>query len=72
MAVLVTDPRGIFKGAPPSSRVITFLNKVDIPDGIGKAKGIAEKILEKKHRQVERVVLGQLMNEPPVVEVFFQ
>jgi probable selenium-dependent hydroxylase accessory protein YqeC len=71
MAVLMTDPGGIFKGVPPSSRVIAFLNKVDIPDGVAKAKGVAEKILKKRHPQIERVVLGQLKNEPAVVEVIF-
>jgi probable selenium-dependent hydroxylase accessory protein YqeC len=71
MAILMTHPEGIFKGAPSSSRVITFLNKVDIPDGVVKAKGIARKIIERKHLQIERVVLGQLRNEPPVVEVIF-
>ena len=71
MAVLMTHPEGIFKGAPSSSRVITFLNKVDIPDGVVKAKGIARKIIERKHPKIERVVLGQLRSEPPVVEVIF-
>ena len=71
MAILMTHPEGIFKGAPSSSRVITFLNKVDIPDGVVRAKGIARKIIERKHLQIERVVLGQLKNEPPVVEVIF-
>jgi hypothetical protein len=51
--------------------VIAFLNKVDIPNGVIKAKGIAQKIIERKHPQIERVVLGQLRNEPPVVEVIF-
>jgi len=71
MAALITDPEGIFKGALPSSRVIAFLNKVDIPEGAVKAKGVAQKILEKKHPQIERIVLGQLMKEPPVVEIIF-
>jgi len=71
MAILMTHPEGIFKGAPSSSRVITFLNKVDIPNGVVKAKGIARKIIEMKHLQIERVVLGQLKSEPPVVEVIF-
>jgi probable selenium-dependent hydroxylase accessory protein YqeC len=71
MAILMTHPEGIFKGAPSSSRVVVFLNKVDIPDGVAKAKSIAKKIFEKKHRQIERVVLGQLKNDPPVAEVIF-
>jgi len=71
MAVLMTHPEGIFKGTPSSSRVIAFLNKVDIPNGVEKGRRIAQKIIEKKHRQIERVVLGQLKSEPPVVDVLF-
>jgi probable selenium-dependent hydroxylase accessory protein YqeC len=71
MAVLMTHPEGIFKGTPSSSRVVAFLNKVDIPNGVARAKGIAQKIFDKKHRQIERIVLGQLKNEPPVAEVIF-
>jgi probable selenium-dependent hydroxylase accessory protein YqeC len=71
LAVLMTHSEGIFKGAPPLSRVIAFINKVDIPDGIVKAKRVAKRILDKKNRQIERVVLGQLKEEPPVVEMIF-
>ena len=71
MAILMTHPEGIFKGTPSSSRVVAFLNKVDIPDGVEKAKSIAKRILEKKHHQIERIVFGQLKNEPSVEEVIF-
>lgn len=71
MAILMTHSEGIFKGTPPSSRVVAFLNKVDIPNGLARAKGVAQKILEERHPQIERVVLGQLKNEPPVAEVIF-
>jgi probable selenium-dependent hydroxylase accessory protein YqeC len=71
LAVLMTHSEGIFKGAPPLSRVIAFLNKVDIPDGTARAKRVAEKILDRKNRQIERVILGQLKNEPPLLKVIF-
>jgi len=71
MAILMVHPEGLFKGAPSSSRVVAFFNKVDIPKGVAKAKDIARKIFEKKQRQIERVVLGQLKSEPPVAEVVF-
>jgi probable selenium-dependent hydroxylase accessory protein YqeC len=71
MATLVTHPEGIFKGTPSSSRVVAFLNKVDIPNGVEKARSIARKILDKKHKKIERIVLGQLKNDPPVTEVIF-
>jgi probable selenium-dependent hydroxylase accessory protein YqeC len=71
LSILVTHLQGIFKGTPSFSRVIVFLNKVDLSEGVQKAERIAEKILEKKNRQIERVVLGQLKKDPPVVEVMF-
>ena len=71
MAILMVHPEGLLKGAPSSSRVVAFFNKVDIPKGVIEAKDIARKIIEKKQRQIERVVLGQLRNEPPVTEVVF-
>jgi probable selenium-dependent hydroxylase accessory protein YqeC len=71
MATLMIHREGIFKGAPSSARVAAFLNKVDIPNGVAKAKSIAYKILERNHRKIERIVLGQLKNEPPVVKVIF-
>ena len=71
MALLMTHPEGVFKGALGSSRRVAFLNKVDIPDGVTKAKKIARNIFGKGESTIDRVVLGQLMNEPPVVEVVF-
>jgi probable selenium-dependent hydroxylase accessory protein YqeC len=72
MGMLITHPDGIFRGAPVSSRVVVFLNKVDLPHGMEKAKRIAKKVLDRGHRQIERIVLGQLKEDPPVVEVCFQ
>ncbi|NWF91278.1 MAG: putative selenium-dependent hydroxylase accessory protein YqeC [Syntrophaceae bacterium] len=71
MAVLMTHPEGIFKGAPSSSRVIAFLNKVDIPDGAAKGRGVAQKIIERREPRIERIVLGQLRSEAAVSEVIF-
>jgi probable selenium-dependent hydroxylase accessory protein YqeC len=71
MAILIAHPNGIYKGAPASSRMIVFLNKVDISNGVPKAKSIARKIIDKRYQPIERIVLGQLHNEPPVVEVIF-
>ena len=69
MAVLMTHSEGIFRGAPSSSRVVAFLSKVDLADGVAKAKNIARKVLDKKHQKIEKIILGQLKSEPPVVEV---
>jgi probable selenium-dependent hydroxylase accessory protein YqeC len=72
MATLVTHPVGILKGTPTSSRVAVFLNKVDTPNGMEKARKVARKILDRRHHQIERVVLGQLRRNPPVIEVWYR
>jgi len=69
MAILATHAEGVLKGTPVSSRVVVCLNKVDIPDGREKAGKIAQRIFDKRHPQIERVLLGQLKGDPPVVEV---
>jgi hypothetical protein len=69
MAVLMTH-EDIF-GSTSSSRVVAFLNKVDIHDGVTAAKRIAQKILERGHPRIERVVLGRARHDPPVAEVLF-
>jgi len=72
MALLIVHPQGISKGSPVSARVAALLNKVDLPNGVTKARDIAYKILDKKHPQIERIVLGQLKNQSPVAGVIFQ
>jgi len=72
MAILMTHEEGIFKGAPSSSRVVAFLNKVDIHDGMTAAKRMGQKILQRRHPRIERVVLGQVKHDPPVAEVLFE
>ena len=72
MALLMIHPEGLFKGGPNSSRLAAFLNKVDIPDGLNRARKIARIIFEKGHSGIERVISGQLKSEPPVAEVFLR
>jgi len=71
LAILMTHPQGIFKGAPAGSRVVCFINKIDLPSGLDKGRELAREILDKEHPQIERIVLGQLKHDPPVAEVFW-
>ncbi len=71
LATLITHPQGVLKGAPILSRGVVLLNKVDLPNGRSRAQELAERVLEKKHPQIERIVLGQLQRDPPVAEVIF-
>jgi probable selenium-dependent hydroxylase accessory protein YqeC len=70
LAILMTHREGIFKGAPAGSRVVSFINKIDLPGGLQKGRALAREILNRKHPRIERVVLGQLRHDPPVAEVF--
>jgi len=69
IAELIVHPRGMAKGAPPSSTILPFLNKVDIPDGLEKGKALAGRILEKGYPRIRRVALGHAIRERAVVAV---
>ena len=69
MARVMTHPEGLLKGTPPKARVVAFLNKTDVIQGVEKGRRVAERILEKRHPQIERVVLGQLQSNPAVIDV---
>jgi len=66
-----THKDGIIKGAPRSARVVPFVNKVDLDQGLTKGREFARVILDSRDPRIDRVVLGQLESDPPVVEVIF-
>lgn len=72
IAVLLTHPMGIIHGSPEGARIIPFINKVDTDIGLSQAENLASKILEAKHPRIDKVVLGQALLNPPVVEVIFE
>lgn len=69
IARLITHPQGIIKGSPVHSRIIPFINKVDLKDGLSIGRDVAHRILAKRHPQIERVLLGQAHLTEPVVEI---
>jgi len=69
IAILITHPEGITKGSPAHARIIPFINKVDLDEGLSKSRGLATKILRVRHPQIERVILGQVQFPQPVMEV---
>jgi probable selenium-dependent hydroxylase accessory protein YqeC len=69
IAFLITHPQGIIKGSPPQARIVPFLNKVDLDEGLSKGRDLASKILAMRHPQIERVILGQAQLPQLVVEV---
>ena len=69
IAKLITLPRGITKGSPPTARIVPFLNKVNLPDGVSKGRQVAREILAVPHPQINMVLLGQAQLADPIVEI---
>ncbi len=69
IAILVTHSEGIIKGSPSHIRIIPVINKVDTEGGLPGARGVAHGILERKHPQIEQVILAQVRFDEPVIEV---
>jgi len=69
VATLMTHPSGIICGSPVQSRIVPFVNKTDLNDGLSNARILASRILKAGHPQIGRVVLGQAKSQPPVLEV---
>jgi len=69
IAILVTHPEGIIKGSPTPARIIPFINKMDLVEGLSKGRDLASKILGVKHCQIKQVILGQAQLPEPVLEV---
>ncbi len=69
IATLLTHPDGIAKGSLATARIIPFINKIDLNNGLAKGRLLAAKILARNHHQIERIVLGQAQADDPVAEV---
>jgi len=69
ITTLMTHTEGMIKGSPAHARIIPLINKIDLAQGLATAENLASKILERRHPQIERVVLGQVQSLEPVVEV---
>jgi len=69
IARLVVHPQGLVKGCPPNARIIPFLNKADLDNGIVNGRKLAYKILAKNHPNIEQVVSGHIKLPEPVAEI---
>ncbi|MFC1863966.1 selenium cofactor biosynthesis protein YqeC [Thermodesulfobacteriota bacterium] len=69
IALLMTHRSGVIYGSPVQARIIPFINKADLDGSLPGARKIATRILEARHPQINRVVLGQAKSQPHVLEV---
>lgn len=68
VATLITHAQGINKGSPAHARIVPLINKVDKED-LSKAEDLAMKILQRRHPQINKVVLGRVQCSEPVARV---
>jgi probable selenium-dependent hydroxylase accessory protein YqeC len=59
----------IIRNQPEKTRVTPFINKVDLPGALKKARRLAAHLLERGGAKFEKVVLGQAQHSPAVKEI---
>jgi len=67
---VLTHPQGLFKNASAGALRIAFLNQADAPKNFAAAQRIVHLLKDKKNTGLDRVVIGQARNDPPVLEVY--
>jgi probable selenium-dependent hydroxylase accessory protein YqeC len=67
--VLVRDD-GLFKGFCPEVMRIAFFTQADVGDNFSAGRRIARILLKRKNTGLNRVVIGQILIDPPVLEVY--
>jgi molybdenum cofactor cytidylyltransferase len=68
IAAVIAHPAGGAKGAPPSARLVPFLNKVEDSDRLTAARDVARMLLESE--TIDSVLIGATANQDPVREVW--
>jgi probable selenium-dependent hydroxylase accessory protein YqeC len=61
---------GLFKGFCPEVRRIAFLNQADVGDNFSTGQRVARILSRRKNAGLTRVVIGQILFDPPVLEVY--
>lgn len=61
---------GSFKNAPAKAMRFIFCNHADVPENLTTGRRIARMILKKKNAYLKRLIIGQTLFEPPVLEVY--
>jgi probable selenium-dependent hydroxylase accessory protein YqeC len=67
VAAVLTDDKGIMKNSPPEAMRFAFLNKTDSEERLVIAKRIAHILDSSEKIDYTRVLIGQMLYEPPVI-----
>jgi probable selenium-dependent hydroxylase accessory protein YqeC len=69
IATHVSDKRGIIQNTPDKTRIVAFINKVDLSHG-DDARKLAISILSRGKPMIKRVVSGSLLNKESGFDIF--
>ncbi len=61
---------GMFKNAPAQAVRLVFCNQADVPQNFAAGQRIAHALIQQKKTGLNRVVIGQTLFDPPVLEVY--
>ena len=70
VAAVITHHKGLFKKAATGAVRIAFLNQADTPENDKAGQRIARLLTEKADTGLKSVVIGQLRQNPPVLEIY--
>jgi probable selenium-dependent hydroxylase accessory protein YqeC len=70
VAALLVHEQGVLKGAPRQCRCLAFLNQADTVDGKVAGFKVAQLIKRCGIPRIQRVIIGQVLGEPPVFDLF--
>jgi probable selenium-dependent hydroxylase accessory protein YqeC len=62
--------KGIFKNAPSQAMRIAFFNQADSTQNFAAGLRIARVLIKKKTAGLHRLIIGQTLSDPPVLEVY--
>jgi probable selenium-dependent hydroxylase accessory protein YqeC len=67
---VLIDKNGIFKNAPDKALRIAFCNQADAPENLAAGRRIAQSLCRRKNTGLKRLVIGQTLFDPPIIEVY--
>jgi probable selenium-dependent hydroxylase accessory protein YqeC len=70
IADVLAHEQGIFKGTNADVICIAFLNQADAEKNLAVGRHISRILSQKKNIGLKRVVIGQAMFEPPILEIY--
>jgi len=70
IAAVLVHEKGIFKNAPAAAARIAFCNQADVRPNLAAGRHIARALIEKKRTGLNRVIIGQVLFNPPIIEVY--